>query len=145
MSEKIHLGVLFGGRSGEHEVSLMSTRSILRVLDPNRYEITQIGIRHDGTWWSGLDVLDNFERGSIQGLYRVALLPEPGKAILYRRELNGQTEEFSAITTLDVVFPVLHGTFGEDGTIQGYFEMLDCAYVGAGVVGVIRWDGQGRL
>jgi D-alanine-D-alanine ligase len=135
MSDKIRLGVLFGGRSGEHEVSLMSAKSILAVLRTDKYNITQIGIAHDGTWWSGKDVLACFEKGSIKGLYQVALMPEPGKAILYKRDVKGDQEELSPLTALDVIFPVLHGTFGEDGTLQGFLEMADIAYVGAGVLG----------
>lgn len=135
MKEKIHLGVLFGGRSGEHEVSLMSAKSILAVLDVEKYVITEIGIGHDGTWWSGANVMESFEKSSFLGLYRVFLLPEPGRTILYRREDRGGKEEISAITELDVIFPVLHGTFGEDGTLQGFLEMADIAYVGAGVLG----------
>lgn len=135
MKEKMRLGLLFGGRSGEHAVSLMSARSILSVLDTEKYEITQIGIAHDGTWWSGTNVMECFETASFNGLYRVFLLPEPGPAILYRREKRGAKEEISAITELDVIFPALHGTFGEDGTLQGFLEMADIAYVGAAVLG----------
>jgi D-alanine-D-alanine ligase len=135
MKEKIHLGVLFGGRSGEHEVSLMSAKSILAVLDLEKYEIVQIGINHDGTWWSGKNVLACFEKGTTNDLYRIVLLPEPGNTILYRRELKDKIEELTAITTLDVIFPVLHGSFGEDGTLQGFLELADIAYVGAGVLG----------
>ena len=129
--KKIHIGILFGGRSGEHEVSLMSSQSVLSVLDPQKYEITEIGITHDGKWWSGKDTWQKFQENSFEDLYRVLLIPEPGKTILYKYE-NGSME---ALTELDVIFPVLHGTFGEDGTLQGFFEMADIAYVGAGVLG----------
>ena len=129
--KKIHIGILFGGRSGEHEVSLMSSQSVLSVLDPQKYEITEIGITHDGEWWSGKDTWQKFQENSFENLYRVLLIPEPGKTILYKYE-NGSME---ASTELDVIFPVLHGTFGEDGTLQGFFEMADIAYVGAGVLG----------
>jgi len=132
MADKIRLGVILGGRSGEHEVSLMSARSVLSVLDPDKYEVTQIGIDHDGRWWSGEDVIGKFEDRVTVGLYRVFLLPEPGKTILYR--MDGLTRITEA-AELDVIFPVLHGTFCEDGTIQGFFEMADIAYVGAGVAG----------
>jgi D-alanine-D-alanine ligase len=135
MKEKMQLGVVFGGRSGEHEVSLMSAKSVLAVLDSQKYEVTQIGIDKDGVWWSGADVLHSFEKGSTANLYRVAILPEPGKPILYRRNLDGEKEELTVITTLEAIFPVLHGTFGEDGTLQGFFELADIAYVGAGVLG----------
>jgi D-alanine-D-alanine ligase len=135
MNEKIHLGVIFGGRSGEHEVSLMSAKSVLAVLDPQKFEVTQIGITHDGIWWSGFDVLQSFEKGKTDDLYQVTIMPEPGKANLYRRNQKGGSQELSIITSLDVIFPILHGTFGEDGTLQGLFELADVAYVGAGVLG----------
>jgi D-alanine-D-alanine ligase len=135
MKEKIHLGILLGGRSGEHEVSLMSAKSILAVLDDEKYDVIQIGIDHTGAWWSGQDVLSIFEKNSTDGLYRVTLMPEPGKTMLYRREIKNHKEELSALTQMDVIFPVLHGSFGEDGTLQGFLEMADIAYVGAGVLG----------
>ena len=135
MKTKIKLGVIFGGRSGEHEVSLMSARSVLAVLDGEKYDITQIGIDHEGKWWSGNSTLEALENGTNENLLCVFLLPEPGKTVLYKRETKGGVESIQAIIELDVVFPVLHGTFGEDGTLQGFFEMADIAYVGAGVLG----------
>ena len=117
--KKLHVAVLFGGRSGEHEVSLMSARSVLSVLDPAKYEVTQIGITHEGTWLTGEDVIGKFESGKVTGLEHFILSPDPS----------------DASSSIDVFFPVLHGTLGEDGTIQGLFEMADTAYVGAGVVG----------
>lgn len=128
---KIRIGILFGGRSGEHEVSLMSSKSVLSVLDPQKYEITEIGITHAGEWWSGENTWQKFQQNSFDGLYRVLLLPEPGKSVLYKH----LEEKLEALTELDVIFPILHGTFGEDGTLQGFFEMADIAYVGAGVLG----------
>jgi D-alanine-D-alanine ligase len=121
--KKLHVAVLFGGRSGEHEVSLMSARSVLSVLDPEKYEVTQIGITHEGKWLTGEDVLGKFENGKLSGLSSFILSPDPSKT----------TPETSSL--IDVFFPVLHGTFGEDGTLQGLFELADVAYVGAGVVG----------
>lgn len=135
MTDKIKLGIILGGRSGEHEVSLMSSRSVLSVLDREKFEVTEIGIDHDGIWWSGDGVLEAFEKGSTAGLYRVFLLPEPGKNTLFKRTHKDGSEVITPVTDLDVVFPVLHGTFGEDGTLQGFFEMADIAYVGAGVLG----------
>ena len=129
--KKIRIGILFGGRSGEHEVSLMSSKSVLSVLDPHKYEITEIGITHTGQWWSGENTWQKFQDGSLEGLYRVLLVPEPSQSMLYKH----QDEKIEAITELDVIFPVLHGTFGEDGTLQGFLEMADIAYVGAGVLG----------
>lgn len=113
--------MIFGGRSGEHDVSLMSARSVLSVLDPAKYEVTQIGITREGMWLTGDDVIGKFENGKLNGLEHFAISADPS----VRR-----TQE-----AFDVFFPVLHGTFGEDGTIQGLFEMADVAYVGAGVVG----------
>ena len=121
--KKLHVAVIFGGRSGEHEVSLMSARSVLSVLDPARYEVTQIGITHEGKWLTGEDVLGKFESGKLNGLSTFILSPIPSKDV---RDVS---------SAIDVFFPVLHGTFGEDGTIQGLFELADVAYVGAGVVG----------
>jgi len=117
--KKLHVAVLFGGRSGEHEVSLMSARSVLSVLDPAKYQVTQIGITHEGKWLTGEDVLGRFENGNLNGLEHFVLSPDPSDPLI----------------TADVFFPVLHGTFGEDGTLQGLFELADVAYVGAGVVG----------
>jgi D-alanine-D-alanine ligase len=117
--DKLHVAVLFGGRSGEHEVSLMSARSVLSVLDPARYSVTQIGITHEGKWLTGEDVIGAFERGKVDGLDPFLLSPDP-------TDIRGR---------IDVYFPVLHGTFGEDGTIQGLFELANVAYVGAGVTG----------
>ena len=101
----------------------MSARSVLSVLDPARYEVTQIGITHEGKWLTGEDVLGKFESGKLNGLSSFILPPDPSK----------DAPEMSS--TIDVFFPVLHGTFGEDGTLQGLFELADVAYVGAGVVG----------
>lgn len=120
MSEKkLHVAVIFGGRSGEHEVSLMSARSVLSVLDPARYEVTQIGITHDGQWLTGADVLGKFEQNNFVDLQPFVMTPDPSRSTY----------------NIDVFFPVLHGTFGEDGTLQGLFEMANVAYVGAGVAG----------
>jgi D-alanine-D-alanine ligase len=133
MVEKMNLGVIFGGRSGEHEVSLMSARSVLSVLDPNKYHIVPIGITHDGVWLTGENVLDALQAGQTGGLTTVTILPFPGDGWLYAIDAQGKTME--KLVRLDVVFPVLHGTFGEDGTLQGLLEMADLAYVGAGVLG----------
>ncbi|MEO7840484.1 MAG: D-alanine--D-alanine ligase family protein [Anaerolineales bacterium] len=122
-NKKLHVAVIFGGRSGEHEVSLMSARSVLSVLDSARYEVTQIGITHEGKWLTGDDVLGKFEKNKFDDLESFVLSPDPS--------LTGP----NSLPVIDVFFPVLHGTFGEDGTVQGLFELADVAYVGAGVVG----------
>ena len=101
----------------------MSARSVMSVLDPARYEVTQIGITHEGKWLTGDDVLGKFEQDELDGLESFVLSPDPSLIRL------------NSSQAIDVFFPVLHGTFGEDGTIQGLFELADVAYVGAGVVG----------
>lgn len=140
MTGKLRLGVLFGGRSGEHEVSLMSARSVLSVLDPMKYEVTQIGITQEGVWLtgtntSGEDTLDAIQSDRLKGLTHVTLLPEAGQSVLHAVENDMSGQRLSALTELDVIFPMLHGTFGEDGTVQGLIELADIAYVGAGVLG----------
>ena len=129
---KLHVAVIFGGRSGEHEVSLMSARSVLSVLDSAKYEVTQVGITHEGTWLTGTDVLEKFENNKMDGLIPVLVSPDPSERGLYIMEGISGLKKWSDI---DVYFPILHGTFGEDGTLQGLFELADVAYVGAGVVG----------
>src|SRR5512147_729541 len=128
----LRIAVLFGGRSGEHEVSLMSARSVLSVLDPAKYEVTQIGITHEGAWLTGHDVLDKFENNKTDGLLSAMFSPDPSEKGIYVLEGFSGLRKWADV---DVYFPVLHGTFGEDGTLQGLFELADVAYVGAGVVG----------
>lgn len=132
---KLRVAVLFGGRSGEHEVSLMSARSVLSVLDPARYDVLQIGITLEGGWFTGANVIEAFEKGSVHGLSRVILPGDPSHSAVYQLQNANGGETLQKIENIDVFFPVLHGPFGEDGTIQGLFEMADVAYVGAGVVG----------
>jgi D-alanine-D-alanine ligase len=109
----------------------MSARSVLSVLDPAKYEVTQIGITLAGQWLVGEDVIGKFEAKSTSGLEPAMVLADPsGNGVHVLRK--GHLER---LTNVDVFFPLLHGTFGEDGTIQGLFEMADAAYVGAGVVG----------
>ncbi len=133
MSSKINLGILFGGRSGEHEVSLMSARSVISVLDKSKYNVVEIGITHQGEWVTGDNVSDAMSKNDTGHLPRIFILPEPNNAIVYRRAVD--TNTISPLAKLDVVFPVLHGSYGEDGTLQGLLEMADLAYVGAGVLG----------
>jgi D-alanine-D-alanine ligase len=126
------LGVFFGGRSGEHEVSLLSARSVINALDTERYTIVEVGITKRGEWLAGPGALEAFEHGDTSNLIPVIMIPEPGKFCLYKRT-EGQV--FEPFTAIDIVFPVLHGTFGEDGTLQGLFELAEIPYVGAGVLG----------
>jgi D-alanine-D-alanine ligase len=130
--KKLHVAVLFGGRSGEHEVSLMSARSVMSALDPAKYEVTRVGITHDGKWLTGDDVLEKFEKNKTDGLIPVFVFSDPSERGIYTAEGISGLKKW---TDVDVYFPVLHGTFGEDGTLQGLFELADLAYVGAGVVG----------
>jgi D-alanine-D-alanine ligase len=129
---KIKVGVIFGGRSGEHAVSLMSARFVLEQLASEKYEVTQIGITTEGEWYTGKDTLQALMNEDAASLSQAAMLPIPSRSGLYLLE---DGDKLNLLTALDVVFPVLHGTFGEDGTLQGMLEMADMAYVGAGVTG----------
>ena len=109
----------------------MSARSVLSVMDPAKYEVTQIGITLEGKWLTGADVLGKLEAGKTSGLEPVIVTPDPAEAGVYvLRE-----KKLEKLCDVDVFFPLLHGTFGEDGTIQGLLEMANAAYVGAGVAG----------
>ena len=121
--KKTRVGVVFGGRSGEHEISIRSAESILQALDRSKYDVVPIGITKEGKW--------------LRARRAIALL-SPAKEI--EKTFSAGTPVLMAAEpadepTLDVVFPVLHGPFGEDGTIQGLFELADVPYVGAGVLG----------
>ena len=132
---KLRVAVIFGGRSGEHQVSLMSARSVIDALDPRIYAVTQIGITMNGRWLVGDDVLGAFTSGFTDSLTSVTLLPDPCLAGLY---VVGEQQGVMIIkhyADQDVYIPVLHGTYGEDGTLQGLFELAGVAYVGAGVLG----------
>jgi D-alanine-D-alanine ligase len=137
MDKKLCIAVLFGGRSGEHEVSLMSARSVLSALDPEKYEITQIGITKDGVWLAGENVLEALDKGQTEDkkLKQVVIIPDKNHNRLWEIQNIDSTWFLEPFTSVDVVFPVLHGTFGEDGTLQGLLELSDLAYVGAGVTG----------
>jgi len=134
--KKLRVAVLFGGRSGEHDVSLMSARSVLAALDAERYEVVQVGITLDGNWLTGANTLDSFEKKDFSSLVSVIPPTEPASRsslfTIHSTKLGNKLETLSGV---DVFFPVLHGPFGEDGTMQGLFELADAAYVGAGVAG----------
>ncbi len=133
MAKKLRVGVLFGGRSGEHEVSLRSAESILKSIDRKKYEVIPIGIAKSGQWRGGEGaqaLLTTGEASSMKTKVSAATRgrqPEGKEVAVAGNGLNARM--------LDVVFPVLHGTFGEDGTIQGMLELADIAYVGSGVLG----------
>lgn len=156
--DKIRVGILFGGRSGEHEVSLLSAASVMNAIDKQKYEIVPIGITKDGHWLTATDAerLLKGEKASSKQLRAGDPAATAGAAVLRNGEavlvppvpgsehtslLPFQTDAIEGRRasdhpiTVDVIFPVLHGTFGEDGTIQGLLELADIAYVGAGVLG----------
>ena len=133
--KKLRIAVLFGGRSGEHDVSLMSARSVIAALDTARYEVIQIGITLGGNWLTGANTLEAFESGNIQDLDRVVPPSEPAHQSLYVVRSTKTGDVLETLTGVDVFYPVLHGPFGEDGTLQGLLELADVAYVGAGVAG----------
>jgi D-alanine-D-alanine ligase len=150
--KKLRVGILFGGRSGEHEVSLLSAASVLKAINKDKYEVVPIGITKDGRWLTDAHA-ERLLRGEQEsGRPLRAGDPEttPGAALLARGEAvivppvpqsHGLVPFQSTVTSMqkgidvDVIFPVLHGTFGEDGTIQGLLELADMPYVGAGVLG----------
>jgi D-alanine-D-alanine ligase len=154
--KKIRVGILFGGRSGEHEISLLSAASVFNAIDKDKYEVVPIGITKAGRWVTAADaerlLLGKFE--DHKHLRAGDPDATPGAAVLAKGESvvvppephrHGSIAPFEtdALTRraadraidVDVIFPVLHGTFGEDGTIQGLLELADMAYVGAGVLG----------
>jgi len=150
---------LFGGRSGEHEVSLLSAASVLNAIDKEKYEVVPIGITKDGRWLTaehaenlltGKLVLEprNLRAGDPQNTEAAAVLargeavvvpPEPVHRqtglVPFQTDASPMRRASDRAINVDVIFPVLHGTFGEDGTIQGLLELADIAYVGAGVLG----------
>ena len=125
---KLKIAIIFGGRSGEHEVSLNSAKSVLAALDMEKYDVVQIGITHDGAWVTGERALLVLSGELSETLTPVILPGDPSLAALY--DTSGVK-----LSDFDVVFPVMHGTYSEDGTMQGLLEMADVAYVGAGVTG----------
>jgi D-alanine-D-alanine ligase len=149
MAKKLRVGILFGGRSGEHEVSLLSAASVLKSIDREKFDVVPIGITKEGRWLAAGDAHNLLEGngGEIAPRLRAGdpertpgakllqegiptlMAPEPGgsKALNQNQSTGGKP--------IDIVFPVLHGTFGEDGTIQGLFELAGLAYVGSGVLG----------
>lgn len=122
---KTRVAVIFGGRSGEHEVSLMSARSVVGVLDPEKYDVLPVGITMTGTWVVGDDPDALMEEMSEGG-------PDAGSTSA--EIMDSLADVLAATSEADVIFPVLHGPYGEDGTIQGLFEMANVPYVGCGVL-----------
>jgi D-alanine-D-alanine ligase len=137
VTHKIRVGLIFGGRSGEHEVSLMSARSVMKAINKDKYDVTLIGITKEGKWIAGDDTMKQLTSGDIASASEAALLGEPQHRALMQVKAHAASGgvTLSSMTELDVIFPLLHGTFGEDGTVQGLLELADIPYVGAGVVG----------
>ena len=127
-SRKLRVGVLFGGRSGEHEVSLASASSIIRGLDPQKYEAVPIGITKEGHWLIGAGAQKMLPEVLRTG-QRVVMSADPTESALMPIDGSPRGQK------LDVIFPVIHGTFGEDGTMQGLLELAGLPFVGAGVLG----------
>jgi len=158
MAQKIRVGVLFGGRSGEHEVSLLSAASVLNAIDRSKYEVVPIGISKEGRWLTSVHAERLLEgkhhedkslrAGDPEATTSAAVLAS-GDAVIVPPVPSSGDDRHSLIPfsgnessgtakhaiDVDVIFPVLHGTFGEDGTIQGLLELADIPYVGAGVLG----------
>jgi len=136
MADRIRIAVVYGGRSSEHSISIVSAGSVLSALDPQRYEVCTVGITRDGSW-----VRTDSDPADLQIIQRrlPEVLPAAGAA-LARRDGSAAAAVFASdsavwcLDEVDVVFPVLHGVFGEDGTIQGLLEMAGTPYVGSGVL-----------
>jgi D-alanine-D-alanine ligase len=137
MSKKLRIGVIFGGRSGEHEVSIRSARSVIEAIDKSKYEVVPIAITREGNWLAPAAAAE--------------LLPASAQRLLSKQQLGSSTEDVaivgdpsrnglieldgkSKVGRLDVVFPVLHGTYGEDGTLQGLLELAAIPFVGCGTL-----------
>ena len=157
--KKTRVGILFGGRSGEHEVSLLSAASVFNAIDKNKYEVVPIGITKEGRWLTAADAESlllgrptetpaHLRAGDPEATPGAAVLatgesvvvpPEPhpksGTLMPFQSEASLTRRVSDRAINVDVIFPVLHGTFGEDGTIQGLLELADIPYVGAGVLG----------
>lgn len=157
--EKLRVGILFGGRSGEHEVSLLSAASVLNAIDRDKYEVVPIGITKDGRWLTAEHAENlltgkltieprNLRAGDPEITQPAAVLargeavvvpPEPvhrqSGLVPFQTDPAQLRRASDRAINVDVIFPVLHGTFGEDGTIQGLLELADIPYVGAGVLG----------
>ena len=143
MPRKLRVGIVFGGRSGEHEVSLRSAASVLAAVDKKKYDVVPIGITKTGHWLLADDAQHMLAGGTTvtatslakgRAAHQSALVPTAHPGGTLHVPASAAKEQSEALG-VDVLFPVLHGTFGEDGTIQGLFELAGKAYVGSGVLG----------
>ena len=132
--KKLTVGLIFGGKSGEHEVSLRSASSILKALNRRKYNVVPIGITKTGQWRSDPDFLEG-EFFEILQHGSPVLFPVEPMALKHLIQFDSGTHWIGRQIQIDVVFPVLHGPFGEDGTIQGLLEIANIPYVGSGVLG----------
>ncbi len=138
--EKIKIGVVFGGRSGEHEISIRSATTVINEIDKNKYEVYPIAINSEGGWLNpvkSMDLLPTETAGLLSA--DAGSFPSENIAVLGDTQYRGLTKfnsssQEDSVTALDVIFPVMHGTYGEDGTIQGLLEMAGIPYVGCGVL-----------
>jgi len=132
-TKKLRVGIIFGGRSGEHEVSYCSATSIINAIDKNKYTVIPIGITKQGKWISPQETARALQSGKIEGKSSVVLLSDPSSKALIYIDNNQGLNKSPDLEKLDVIFPVLHGPYGEDGTVQGLLELANIPYVGAGV------------
>ena len=128
---KLRVGILFGGKSGEHEVSFCSASSIIEAMDREKYEVVPIGITKSGCWLSPRESYLALQTGKIEGKSRIAC--KSGSDEKQMIVISKGNNEYSFVDKLDVIFPVLHGPYGEDGTVQGLLELINIPYVGSGV------------
>ena len=132
-TKKLRVGIIFGGRSGEHEVSYCSATSIINAIDKNKYTVIPIGITKQGKWISPQETARALQSGKIEGKSSVVLLSDPSSKALIYIDSNQGLNKSPDLEKLDVIFPVLHGPYGEDGTVQGLLELANLPYVGAGL------------
>ena len=132
---KTRVGVIFGGRSGEHEISIRSARTVIENIDSDKYEVVPIAILNDGRWLSPAESVRQFpDHTQKVFIDRFGAASDESQVTGDKTEILALVPQYLSPVTVDVVFPVLHGTYGEDGTIQGLFEMADIPYVGCGVL-----------
>ncbi len=138
---KLRVGVIYGSRSVEHEVSIITALQAMEALDPERYEVVPLYLTKQGEWLTGpaLRRLETYREGRVEqnrDLVRAVVLPVPTRGVLHVIERSGRLLPFRGTPriVIDVAFPCVHGTYGEDGTLQGLLEMANIPYVGSGVL-----------